>query len=64
MKILKKKSGTVTFTDHKLLRACLETRLDDETLEMVEEGGREDQGEVKEREIIEKITNKRLNTVR
>ena len=63
MKILKKKSGNVTFTDHKLLRACLETRLDDETLEMVEEGGREDQGEVKEREIIEKITNKRLNTV-
>ena len=50
MKILKKKSGNVTFTDHKLLRACLETRLDDETLEMVEEGGSEDQGEVKERE--------------
>ena len=40
----------MTFTDHKLLRACLETRLDDETLEMVEEGGSENQGEVKERE--------------
>ena len=53
MKILKKKSGNVTFTDHKLLRACLETRLDDETLEMVEEGGREDQGEVKERDYRE-----------
>ena len=63
MKILKQKSGNVTFTDHKLLRACLETRLDDETMEMVEEVGREDQGKVNEREIIEKITNKRLNTV-
>ena len=63
MKILKKKSGTVTFTDHKLLRACLETRLEDETMEIVEEGGKVDQGKVNEKEIIEKITNKRLNTV-
>ena len=63
MKILRKKSGDVTFTDHKLLRACLEKRLDDETLEMVEEGGSENQGEVNEREILEKITNKRLNKV-
>ena len=63
MKIQRKKSGNMTFTDHKLLRACLETRLDDETLEMVEEGGSENQGEVKEREILEKITNKRLNTI-
>ena len=61
MKILKKKSGTVTFTDHKLLRACLETRLDDETMEIVEEGGKGEK--VNERNIIEKITNKRLNTV-
>ena len=39
MKILKKKSGNVTFTDHKLLRACLETRLDDDgTIEIGEEG--------------------------
>ena len=63
MKVLNKKSGLVTFTDHKLLRACLETRLEDETMEIVEEGEREDQGKVIEREIIEKITNKRLNTV-
>ena len=63
MKILKRKSGSVTFTDHKLLRACLETRLDDETLEMIEEDGSENQGEVEEREILEKITNKKLNTV-
>ena len=63
MKVLNKKSGTVTFTDHKLLRACLETRLEDETMEIVEEGEREDQGKVNEREIIDKITNKRLNTV-
>ena len=63
MKILKKKLGNVTFTDHKLLRACLETRLDDETLEMVEEGGSENRGEVKERDIIEKITNKKLYTI-
>ena len=63
MKILKKKSGNVTFTDHKLLRACLETRLDDETLRMVEEDGGENQGEVEEREILEKITNKKLNTI-
>ena len=60
MRILKKNSGTVNFIDHKLLRECLETRLDDETMEIVEESGKED---VKEREIIEKITNKRLNTV-
>ena len=63
MKILKKKSGTVIFTDHKFLRACLETRLEDETMDIVEEGGKVDQGKVNEREIIEKITNKRLNTV-
>ena len=63
MKVLKKKSGTVTFTDHKLLRACLETRLEDETMEMVEESGKVDQGKMSEKEIIEKITNKRLNTV-
>ena len=62
MKVLNKKSGTVTFTDHKLLRACLETRIVDETMEIVEEGGKE-QGRVNEKEIIEKITNKRLNTV-
>ena len=63
MKILKRKSGNVTFTDHKLLRACLETRLDDETLEMIEEDGSENQREVEEREILEKITNKKLNAV-
>ena len=63
MKILKKKSGIVTFTDHKLLRACLETRLEDEAMEMVEEGRKVDQEKVNEKEIIEKITNKRLNTV-
>ena len=63
MKILKKKSGNVTFTDHKLLRACLETRVDDETLEMAEEDGSENQGKVEEREILEKITNKKLNTI-
>ena len=63
MKILKKKSGTVTFTDHRLLRACLETRLEDETVEIVEEDEREDQGKVNEKEIIDKITNKRLNIV-
>ena len=63
MKILKQKSGTVTFTDHKLLRACLETRLDYETMEIVEKGEKGDQGKVNEREIIEKITNKRLNIV-
>ena len=64
MKILKKKSGNVTFTDHKLLRACLEIRLDDDgTMEIVEEGEKRDQGKVNEREIIEKITNKRLNIV-
>ena len=32
-------------------------------MEIVEEGEREDQGQVNEREIIEKITNKRLNKV-
>ena len=63
MRILKKNSGNLSFTDHKLLRACLETRLDDETMEMVEESGKMNQGKVNEKEIIEKITNKRLNTV-
>ena len=63
MKILKKKLGSVTFTDHKLLRACLETRLDDETIEMIEEDGSENQREVEGREILEKITNKKLNTI-
>ena len=53
----------MTFTDHKLLRACLETRLDDETLGIAEEDGSENQREVEEREILEKITNKKLNTV-
>ena len=32
-------------------------------MEMVEESGKVDQGKVNEKEIIEKITNKRLNTV-
>ena len=54
MRILKKNSGTVSFTDHKLLRACLETRLDDETMEIVEEGENRDQGKVNEREIMGK----------
>ena len=41
----------------------LENEAWDETMEIVEEGEREDQGKVDEREIVEKITNKRLNTV-
>ena len=53
MRILKKNSGTVSFTDHKLLRACLEARLEDKSVEVVDVIGYNDQGMTNERDYRE-----------